>query len=131
MAVLTGASGALRYQGKKIGKVRDWNLSISKNALEDTCLGSYDRTYVQGLRGATGSATVLYDPNDQNGSALLNSIFENGSAGESCDFVFNEPAGGTFSCSAFLTTINPSVSVGDIQAVSVNFQISGAIEGRY
>ena len=76
-------------------------------------------------------STVLYDPNDQAGSALLNSIFENGSSGESCDFVFNEPAGGTFSCSAFLTTINPSVSVGDIQAVSVNFQISGAIEGRY
>lgn len=131
MAVLTGSTGALKYQGSKVAKVRSWSLTINKDALEDTCLGTYDRTYVQGLRGATGSATVLYDPADSTGAALLNSIFDNGSGGENVDFVFNDPAGGQFSCSAFLTTMNPSVSVGDVQAVSINFQVTGAITGRY
>lgn len=106
-------------------------MTINKDALEDTCLGTYDRSYVQGLRGATGSATLLYDPEDTAGTGLLNSIFDNSSAGDPCEFVFNDPVGGAFKCSAFLTTINPSVSVGDVQAVSVNFQITGPIEGRY
>ena len=131
MAVLTGSTGALRYKNAKVGKVRSWSLSISKDPLEDTCVGTYDRSYVQGLRGASGSATILYDPADTAGSALLNSIFENESAGAPCEFVFNNPVGDAFSCSAFLTSINPSVSVGDIQAVGVSFQVTGPIEGRY
>ena len=131
MAVLTGSTGALKYKGNKVAKVRSWSLTINKDALEDTCLGTYDRTYVQGLRGATGAATVLYDPQDRNGADLLNSIFGNQSGGDPCEFVLNDPAGGAFKCEAFITTMNPSVSVGDVQAVSVNFQVSGAIEGRY
>ena len=87
----------------------------------------FNTSFSSNIKFCTGIAKIITTYISSN----LNSIFENGSGGESCDFVFNEPAGGTFSCSAFLTTINPSVSVGDIQAVSVNFQISGAIEGRY
>ena len=131
MAVLTGSTGALRYKSVKVGKVRSWSISISKDALEDTCLGTYDRSYVQGLRGAQGSATILYDPADTAGKDLLNSIFDNDTAGAPCEFVFNSPGGDAFSCSAFLTSMNPSVSVGDIQAVGVSFQITGPIAGRY
>ena len=131
MAVLTGSTGALKYNNSKAAKVRNWSLTVSKDALEDTCIGTYDRSYVQGLRGATGSATLLYDPQDTAGAALLNSIFSNSSSGDPCEFIFNEPAGGSFKCSAFLTTINPRVSVGEAQAVSVSFQVSGPIEGRY
>lgn len=131
MAVLTGSTGALRYDNKKVAKVRSWSLTISKDALEDTCLGSYDRSYIQGLRGATGSAVLLYDPGDVPGKELLNSIFENDTSGKPCDFVFNSPQSGQFECSAFLTSVAPTVSVGDVQAVNVSFQVSGPIEGRY
>lgn len=130
MAVLTGAHGALRYEGRTIAKCRSWSLTINRDALEDTCIGTDDRTYVKGLRGASGNATVLYDPNDTNGSALLNSIFDN-NASDDVQFVFNEPGGGRFSCTAILTTVNPTVSVGDVQAVSLSFQVSGPIDGRY
>ena len=82
MAVLTGSTGALRYNNNKVAKVRSWSLTINKDALEDTCLGTYDRSYVQGLYGATGSATILYDPGDVPGSDLLNSIFDNSSSGD-------------------------------------------------
>ena len=56
--VLTGADGQLKYQGAVVGKVRDWSITVTKDALEDTSIGSYDRTYIGGLRGTTGSATV-------------------------------------------------------------------------
>lgn len=130
MAVLTGAQGALKYEGRTVAKCRSWSLTINRDALEDTCIGTDDRTYVKGLRGASGNATVLYDPSDTNGTALLNSIFDN-AASDDVQFVFNDPAGSSFSCTALLTTVNPSVSVGDVQAVSLSFQVSGPINGRY
>ena len=130
MAVLTGAHGALRYQGQTIAKCRSWSLSITRDALEDTCIGTDDRSYVKGLRGGSGSATLLYDPDDTAGASLLNSIFRN-NASDDVEFVFNQAAQGQFSCTAILTTVNPSVSVGDVQAVSVSFQISGPIDGSY
>lgn len=130
MAVLTGATGALRYEGQTVGKCRNWTLQIQRDALETTCVGEEDRTYVKGLRGATGSATVLYDPDDAPTRALLNSIFDN-TSGDTVEFVFNQPAGGRFQCEAILTTVNPSVSVGEVQAVALNFTVTGAIDGRY
>jgi hypothetical protein len=130
MAVLTGAHGALKYEGRTVGKCRDWSLNINRDALEDTCLGENDRTYVKGLRGAAGSATILYDPSDTNGAALLNSIFDNDTS-DDVQFVFNEPSGNAFKCKAFLTSMSPSVSTGDVQAVAVSFQVTGPIEGRY
>ena len=69
MAVLTGANGALKYEGKTVAKCRSWSLSVSRDALEDTCIGTDDRSYVKGLRGGSGSATVLYDPSDSAGVA--------------------------------------------------------------
>ena len=60
MAVLTGAQGALS-NGSTVAKVRSWSLTVNRDALEDTCIGSDDRSYVKGLRGASGNATVLYD----------------------------------------------------------------------
>ena len=130
MAVLTGANGSLRYQGDTCAKVRDWSLSINRDALEDTCVGQNDRTYIKGLRGASGSATVLYDPDDAPSRFLLNSIFNN-AASDDVEFVFNNAANGRFQCTAFLTSVSPSVAVGDVQAASVSFQVSGVIDGNF
>ena len=130
MAVLTGADGQLMYGAKKISKCRDWSISVSKDALEDTCLASNDRTYVEGLRGTTGSATLLYDPDELTTNQLLNTIFVNGKSQE-VSFVLNKNDGSTFRCEGFLTSVSPSVSVGAVSAVSVNFQVNGKPDGEF
>jgi hypothetical protein len=129
--VLTGADGQLKYQGTLVGKVRDWSITVTKDALEDTALGEYDRTYVQGLRGTTGSATVLYDPANAQASVFLNSIFNNSEDVEAVNFVFNRLDNKSFSCTGFVTSVSPSVSVGSVQAVSVSFQVSGKPVGEF
>jgi hypothetical protein len=132
LAVLTGKNGALRWNGSTIGKVRSWSLSVNKDALETTTLGSYDRTYVTGLRGSTGTAELMYDPNEGSAVALLNSIFGNDEAvTQSVQFVLDSAGGKTLSCDAFLTSASPSVSVADIQTCSISFQISGQISGGF
>jgi hypothetical protein len=129
--VLTGSDGQLRFNGQLIGKVRQWSLSVSKDAIDDTSIGDVDRTYVEGMRSTTGSATIMYDPNNANAASLMNSIFQNGSASQSLSFVFNKALGTSFVCTGFITSVNQSVSVGDIQAVSVNFQVSGKPSGAF
>ena len=76
MAVLTGFEGALYYEGAQIAHVRNWSVTVTRDVLETTGLGDGDRTYVQGLRGATGTATILYDDEVSVGEySLWNEIF--------------------------------------------------------
>jgi hypothetical protein len=89
MTVLTGADGELLYGTTRVAKVRDWSLTVNKDAIEDTCLGDYDRTYVEGLRGTTGSATILYDPSKSTTNALLNTIFATEDKTETLVFKMN------------------------------------------
>lgn len=131
MAVLTGSNGELRYQGLRVGKCRNFSLEISRDALETTAMGVYDRTYVEGLRGATGSATVIYDRDDGATRAVLNSIFRNDDGAQSVGFVLNTASGIELSVSALVTSVSTPVSVGEVIACSLNFQVSGPIEGEF
>ena len=128
--VLTGADGQLKYQGSVVGKVRDWSVTVTRDALEDTCLGTYDRTYVPGLRGSTGTATVLYDPDNVVAAQFINSVFGNNTS-DVVDFVFNRHDNQSFTCSGFVTNVSTNVAVGAVQAVSVSFQISGKPKGVF
>lgn len=132
MAVLTGKNGSLRWSGSTVGKVRSWSLDINRDALETTNLGVSDRTYASGMRGATGSAEIMYDPTDLTAANLLNSVLSNddNSAG-SVTFFLNTATGKGLSCSALVTSVSPSVSVGDIQVCSVSFQVSGPLSGGF
>ena len=128
MGVLTGADGQLKYQGVLCGKTRDWSLSISKDALETSHLGTYDRTYVEGLRGATGSATLLYDTDSLQSRALMQAILANGSSDE-LTFVFNKTVNtSAFLCKGIITSVSQSISTGAVQSVSINFTVSDKFE---
>lgn len=131
MGVLTGASGELRYNGIRVGKCRNFALDISRDALESTALGSRDRTYAEGLRGATGSATVLYDKDDTSTVQLLNSILRDVPAQDSVGFVLNTSLNTVLEVSAILTQVSTPVSVGEVTACSLSFQVSGPISGSF
>jgi len=140
MSVLTGADGQLVYGSDAFAKCRDWSITVTRDAYENTCLGDFDRTYVEGLRGSTGTATLLYDPANKTANTFLNTIFstfgeDDYDAPEELIFKMNRKnypdAGGTFKCSGFLTSVGQSVSVGDVQAVSITFQINGKPDGDF
>ena len=130
MAVLTGADGKVMVGGSQIMKCRDYTINISKDALETSTLGDKDRNYVEGLRGATGSMTILYDP-DPDGPAndFLQSILTTDGTSQKVDFVFTSQDNKKLVYSGFITSVSQSVSTGAVQAASCNFQISGAVEG--
>lgn len=132
MAVLTGINGALRVGGSVVCPVRNWSLNVSRDALETTCLGREWRQYVSGLKGATGSATLLYDPEESATATLLNSIFATAGSDEiSVEFVLGSAEGRQLVAASLVTGVSPSVSVGEVSSVDVQFQITGAITGQF
>lgn len=131
VAVLTGANGALTWQGQVVARCRSWTLDIAKDALEDTCLGSFNRTYIEGLRGATGSAVVLYDPSDSTVVSLLNRILQDEVDSNAIGFVLNTRANQTLECNALITSQSTPMSIGEATAVSISIQVTGPIVGGY
>ena len=125
--ILTGADGQLKHNGVIISKVRNWSLTVNKAAIETTTLGLYDRTYINGLRGATGSASLFFDPTDNDAVAFLNTIWAQNND-EKVEFVFDRINNEDI-CRAPAGALQ--ISVGEAQACEIQFQFSGPVQGTY
>lgn len=131
MAAITGTNGELRYAGVRVAKCRNFSIDINRDALETTSLGETDRTYIKGIRGATGSATILYDEENETTVNMLNSIFDDSASEDAISMYLNTTTNKRLACAAFLTQVGTPVSVGEVTACSVNFQITGPIDGTF
>lgn len=101
--------------------VRDATIDIARDVLETTNLGESSRTYVTGLRGATGSATLLYE------NSLLDDVYAkiNTSSQGSITATLTLNTGKTIAGSVLITSVGSTVTVGDVTSTNVAFQFSG------
>lgn len=129
MAVVTSINASVQWDGKTIAKMRDVSIDAQKDALESTALGDLDRTYVYGLRGASGSGTLMYDNSDANIKSLLQELFANGVADKT--FAVTLSSGKSISGSALITGVGTSVSVGEITSCAVQFQFTGSVSAVF
>jgi hypothetical protein len=60
MGFYTGRSGSLVYNGKKVAKIRDWSVETTVELLSTNAIDSTVNTFTPGVKGATGSATLMY-----------------------------------------------------------------------
>ena len=60
MGFYTGRTGSVVFGGKPVAKIRDWSMETSVNLLSTNTVDSTSNTFVPGVKGATGSATLLY-----------------------------------------------------------------------
>jgi len=96
MAFFTGRTGSLVFGGKPVAKIRDWSLETTVELLSTNSINSTVNTFTPGIKGATGSATLMYYRLEGGESvslteftALLSKIMKTGAASES-DRVFLE-----------------------------------------
>lgn len=136
MAVKTGATAQLKFLVSgvytTIAKVRDVQLDISRDALETTGIGQKDRTYGYGIRGTSGSGTLMYDSSDSGTRALLNHILSDTETLTGLQLVLDTgTATGTLTGDALITAAGQAVSVGDLITVPISFTISGKPTGSF
>ena len=101
--------------------VRDASIDISRDTLETTNLGESSRAYVTGLRGASGSATLLYE------NSLLDDVYAkiNTDSQSSITATLTLTTGKTISGSVLITSVGSTVTVGDITSTNVAFTFTG------
>ena len=132
MAVKTGSTAELRFQGAAIAKVRDVSLTIVRDALETTGIGQKDRTYAYGVRGTTGTGTLLYDAANAATTATMNRLLNDSESTDTIAMVLDtNVAEGTLQGDALITQAGVSVSVGSVGSVPISFSFSGKPSGTF
>ena len=128
MATLTGSSGGMWYENQYAARVKDFGVNMSRDAYEETCVGAENKTYTEGLFGATGTANLLIDPEDTGGRNFINAI-RSRTGLKAIRMDLNSATGSILEFSAVITSCSFSVPSAGIQTVSMGFTISGAFTG--
>ena len=136
MAFYTGRSGSLVFNSRPVAKIRDWSVETTLELLSTNTIDSTSNTFTPGVKGATGSATLMYYRLETGESTsftqftqLLSRIHKTGSI-ETSDRVFMELNVGTGSSddikfNAYITSASISVSTGELSVVPINFTVDG------
>lgn len=136
MAFFSGRNGFLKYQGKEVAKVRDWSLNTQVNLLQTTVLRDYAETYTPGVKGASGSCTLMYyrlEPGEsatyEQFTSMLNRVMQVGTinTGDLVRMELNvgnlSPDNVTFD--AYINSADLATSAGELTTVSIQFTVQG------
>ena len=138
MGFYTGRSGSLKVEGKKVAKIRDWSLESTMELLSTNAIDSSFNTFTPGVKGATGSATLLlYRLQNENTATntdafnvLLDSNIMTGDSATESDLLTFElnasnAAADDITFEGYITSASMSVSTGELSTVSINFTVDG------
>jgi hypothetical protein len=136
MGFYTGRSGSLVYNGKKVAKIRDWSVETTLELLSTNAIDSTVNTFTPGVKGATGSATLMYYRLEAGESAtrteftqLLNKIMRLGGINVNQRVFLELNVGGgaddDIKFDAYITSAQVSVSTGELSVVPIQFTMDG------
>lgn len=136
MAFFTGRTGSLVFGGKPVAKIRDWSIETTVELLSTNDISSSVNTFTPGVKGATGSATLMYYKLESGESAtktqfteLLSKIMKTGAVTESerVSLELNVGTGTSddIKFNAYITSASVSVSTGELSVVPINFTVDG------
>jgi hypothetical protein len=136
MGFYTGRSGSLIIDSKPVAKIRDWSLESTLELLPTNTINSHVNTFTPGVKGATGSATLMYyrleageSATQSQFTALLDKVL-NGRVITEADRVFLQlnVGGGQeddIEFNAYITSAQISVSTGELSVVPIQFTVDG------
>ena len=127
--VYTGKDGSLLIAGVTAGKVVNWSLEGQSDVLDTTTLADNFRTYTLGLRGFTGSATLLFYSSDTGTNDAL-TLLKRGKDGTATTLTLRLGAAGTAlvkdtTINCIITSYQIGASVGELVQASISFTVDG------
>lgn len=153
MAFYTGRSGSLSFgttdstapssslsaptNVRQVAKIRDWSLDTTVELISTNSIDSGVNTFTPGIKGATGSATLIYyrlEGNESNTlwsfvNLLQNSIMKTGNITEADRLFFELNTGGDNSDDikfwGYITSAGVAVSTGELSTVPIQFTMDG------
>lgn len=148
MAFYTGRTGSLKIEDQEIAKIRDWSIETTVELLSTRTIDSVANTFVPGISGATGSATLMYYRlEEEDVGALLGDFTEilhkiqkvgsgqQGGGVQESDKVemqlrLSNKNDDTIKFSAYITSATVSTSTGELAVIPINFTVDGPLKQR-
>ena len=134
MAFFRGEEGSVKFKNaagttEAVIQTRSWSLDISKDVLDTTVHGNTSRSFVGSLVSGTGSVEFLYTAASGNETKnLLDEALVTEDAADAQFELYIDTSGSKkWSFNGIITGMSTSTSVGDLTAITCNFQTSGAI----
>lgn len=136
MGFYTGRTGSLVFGGKPVAKIRDWSLETTVELLSTNTVDSAVNTYTPGVKGASGSATLLYyrlesgeNTTYTEFTSLLGKIMKTGAVTDSDRVYMELNVGGDeaddIKFYAYITSAQVTVSTGELSSVPIQFTVDG------
>lgn len=121
---------------RPVAKIRDWSLDTTVELISTNSIDSGVNTFTPGVKGATGSATLIYYRLEGNESstffpfnALLSRIMKGGNATAADRVFMTLNVGGTavddIRFWAYITSAGVNVSTGELSMVPIQFTMDG------
>ena len=144
MPFYAGQQGQLWIDGKKAAKVVSWSFTSTANVLDTTTLSDTDRTLIYGVRSMSGSCRLYYYNYAEGAAvkndcgALLSKIIKTGSSPGDGENDPSDPVllrlyvddgsstGRYLDLPALITNASMSMSVGEVLAADISFEVNGA-----
>ena len=123
MAIYSGKDGRLEFDNVKVGRIRSWSLQSTFDTLDVTDLGDDARSYTPGLKGATGSASLIYHDDNAEIRTILDNCLTTGT-----------PSTATFELmwgakkiqfSAYVNSATITCSTGEVMSADINYTMTG------
>jgi hypothetical protein len=136
MGFYTGRTGSLVFGGKPVAKIRDWSLDTTVELLSTNTIDSAVNTFTPGVKGATGSATLMYYRLETGESAaftqftaLLSKVHKIGAVTEADRVSLRLNVGGgaddDIQFNAYITSAQLSATTGELSVVPIQFTVDG------
>ena len=134
MAFYRGEEGSVKFKNTTgtlatVASTRSWNFSFSKDVLDCTAQGATARSYVGSFIEGSGSVELLYTASsgDETQEFIKDVLATEDPADAQFELYLDTSGSKKLAFNGIVTGAEFGTTVGDLQAVSVSFQMSGAL----
>ena len=132
MAFYRGEEGSVKFKNAAgtvaaVASTTSWSVSLSKDTLDCTAHGATSRSYVGSLRSGTGSVELMYTASsgDETQEFIKDVLTTEDPADAQFELYLDTSGSKKIAFNGIITSTDFAASVGDLETVSVGFQISG------
>ena len=134
MAFVRGEEGSVKFKNAAgttaaVASTTGWSLDMAKDTLECTAHGDTSRKYVGSLRSGTGSVELLYTATSGDETQeFIKDILTTEDPGDAQFELFLDTTGTKkIAFNGIINSTDFAATIGEIETVTVNFTINGAL----
>ena len=134
MAFSRGEEGSVKFKNTTgtvatVASTRSWNFSFNKDVLDCTAHGATNRSYVGSFIDGSGSVELLYTASsgDETQEFIKDVLTTEDPADAQFELYLDTSGSKKLAFNGLVTGAEFGTSVGDLETVTVNFQMSGAL----